>query len=363
MLEELYDPDIEFRYEIVKRIGKGAFGEVHEAIDVKNNGHLVALKTISLNLSHSHNGDNDDDSNNISKAVFRELESLRQLSDCQYINKLLNVYAGDGRIVLVLEYMITNLGEIIENNKNKRIEEKDVCLISYMILQAILYCHDHNIIHRDIKPTNLLLSSYGTIKLGDFGLARICNNNNNKTELSMSHQVATRWYRAPELLFASRKYTFTMDIWAVGVVIAEMINLTPLFPGINDIDQLYRVFQGLGTPNSNNSNNWPLVDQLPDYEKVSFPSMTPLRPCVLLPNATKQECNFLFNHFIILDPSKRSYANEILNDSYVNNNDNKLMTSNSLIKYIKTKNNTNNKNIKKDRNNSCVNMDSIFEQT
>ncbi len=354
MLEDLYDPDIEHRYKIVKRIGKGAFGEVHEAIDVKNNGNLVALKTISVNINH----DDNNGEANISKAVFRELESLRQLSDGLYINKLLNVYAGDGRIVLVLEYMITNLGEIIANNNDKRIEENDVCLISYMILKAISYCHDHNIIHRDIKPTNLLISNYGTIKLGDFGLARVCNINN--TEISMSHQVATRWYRAPELLFASRKYTFTMDIWAVGVVIAELINLTPLFPGINDIDQLYRVFQGLGTPNSNDSNNWPSVDYLPDYKKVSFPSMIPLRPSVLLPKASKEECNFLFNHFIILDPLKRSYAHEILNDPYVNTNEIKLMTSNGLIKYIKTSDNKSIK-IKKDKNNSGgIDMDSIF---
>ena len=151
-----------------------------------------------------------------------------------------------------------------------------------------------------------------------------------------------------------------MDIWAVGVVIAELINLTPLFPGINDIDQLYRVFQGLGTPNSNDSNNWPSVDYLPDYKKVSFPSMIPLRPSVLLPKASKEECNFLFNHFIILDPLKRSYAHEILNDPYVNTNEIKLMTSNGLIKYIKTSDNKSIK-IKKDKNNSGgIDMDSIF---
>lgn len=109
---------------------------------------------------------------------------------------------------------------------------------------------------------DLLITSKGIVKLADFGLARIyCtsddnnsnNNYNNNNDINrngcMSHQVATRYYRAPELLFASRNYDFKVDIWAIGVVMGELLTLKTLFPGNNDIDQMYKVFQVLGTPN------------------------------------------------------------------------------------------------------------------
>lgn len=90
------------------------------------------------------------------------------------------------------------------------------------------------------------MSSNGAVKLGDFGLARIIDNNA-KDDI-LSHEIQTRWYRSPEILFASRIYDFKVDIWSVGVIMSELISLMPLFPGGSDIDQMYRVFQIMGTP-------------------------------------------------------------------------------------------------------------------
>lgn len=91
----------------------------------------------------------------------------------------------------------------------------------------------------------MLISNTGVLKLADFGLARVFDPS---STASMSHQVATRSYRAPELLFGSRHYTPMVDVWSAGVVMAELITLQPLFPGNNDIDQMYKVFQLLGSP-------------------------------------------------------------------------------------------------------------------
>ena len=96
-----------------------------------------------------------------------------------------------------------------------------------------------------------MIAHDGSIKLSDFGLARIVNDEAS----SLSHQVATRWYRSPELLYASRSYDVKVDVWAVGCIFAELITLGPLFAGNNDIDQMFRVFQVLGTPNEE---NWPV---------------------------------------------------------------------------------------------------------
>lgn len=94
---------------------------------------------------------------------------------------------------------------------------------------------------------DFLVTSKGTVKLGDFGLTRVYDANLDSNQ-SMSHQVATRQYRAPELLFASRRYDQAVDVWSCAVIIVELINLLPLFPGNNDIDQMYKVFQTMGSP-------------------------------------------------------------------------------------------------------------------
>jgi cell cycle related kinase len=99
---------------------------------------------------------------------------------------------------------------------------------------------------------DILLSPQGQLKLGDFGLARVIDPTDGR---SLSHQVATRWYRAPELLFASRRYSFSADMWSVGAVVAELMMLKPLFPGSGDIDQIFRVLQVMGTPTPL---NWPV---------------------------------------------------------------------------------------------------------
>lgn len=104
-----------------------------------------------------------------------------------------------------------------------------------------------------LRCPDFLLTTHGEVKLADFGLARVLDLKEPRKPLS--HQVATRWYRAPELLFASRQYDFSVDIWSVAVVFAELIALKPLFPGNNDIDQMYRVFQVMGSPSPT---TWPV---------------------------------------------------------------------------------------------------------
>ena len=139
------------------------------------------------------------------------------------------------------------------------------------------------------------------MKLGDFGLARAFDSS---SSASLSHQVSTRWYRAPELLFASRHYTLAVDVWSAGAVLAELLSLTPLFPGNNDIDQIYRVFQIMGSPSSQ---SWPGVDDLPDYKKISFPNLPSIDLQLLIPHASTADITFL-RTLLILDPMQRVTA-------------------------------------------------------
>ena len=120
----------------------------------------------------------------------------------------------------------------------------------------------------------------------------------------LSHQVATRWYRPPELLFASHFYSFSADLWGCGCVVGELMTRSALFQGQNDIDQMYRVFQILGSPDPE---TWPGLKDLPDYDKVSFPGLVPLDMGLLIPHAKKADIEFL-RTLLQLDPAARATA-------------------------------------------------------
>lgn len=253
-----YDMDTTHKYTPGNIIGEGAFGNVR--IGKHNStGTNVAMKYVKVVARERI----------IPKAVFREIEALRQLSACRSIVKLYDVFAHETNICLVFEYLETDLGEIISCAK-QHFPLQYIKTYIHMMLEPVCYCHKHNIIHRDIKPSNILVNSMGQLKLADFGLARVLpkactsleTNNvgviDNDAQFrceSLSHQVATRWYRAPELLFASRHYDFAVDMWALGAIFGDLYSLQPLFPGHNDIDQINKVFQIMGTPNET---YWPV---------------------------------------------------------------------------------------------------------
>jgi cell cycle related kinase len=256
---EDYSLELSAKYLKLHRIGEGAFGEVKLG-RCRYTGVFVALKFIraagagSSSYRHNYSSASEDgnDTALLPKASFRELETLRRLPTCRNIIKLLDIYPEDTKIVLVLEHAITDLSVLILKSTS-HFDRAFVKHIAFGILNGLCHMHSFGLIHRDIKPSNILLSCEGIPMIGDFGLTRIYDA---FTADSMSHQVATRWYRAPELLFASRHYDPAVDIWSAGAVIAELMALSPLFPGVNDIDQMSRVFQVMGTPNKE---NWPVM--------------------------------------------------------------------------------------------------------
>ena len=125
------------------------------------------------------------------------------------------------------ELPLTVRGSLIKSMKLKTISsEAQSKSYSLQLLRGLAFIHSQNIIHRDLKPSNLLISPTRRLKIADFGLARLQDDIR-----PMSHQVATRWYRAPELLYGARRYNYAVDMWSAGTIIGELLTFSPLFPG------------------------------------------------------------------------------------------------------------------------------------
>ncbi|CAK4502394.1 unnamed protein product [Aphanomyces euteiches] len=249
----------EDKYELLERLGHGNFGEVHCIRDIST-GKVLALKRIRT-------GNDSSKMETIPAAAFNEIQAMQHLNHPNIVH-LVDVVPEGASIGLVMEYMDTDLAQ-------------------------------------DLKPSNLLVNREGVLKLSDFGLATVYTGPNRE----YAHQVATRWYRAPELLFGSRSYDEKVDMWAVGVVFAEMLQHAPIFPGLNDIDQIFRVMQVLGSP------KWPGMEALPDFHKISFPTFDPIPFEKLFPQAESTALDLL-SRLLSYDPSARPSATQALQHEY-----------------------------------------------
>jgi len=130
----------------------------------------------------------------------------------------------------------------------------------YQLFKGTAFCHANHVLHRDLKPQNLLINEEGELKLADFGLARF----NGIPVARLSSQVVTLWYRPPEVLLGSHKYSSSVDLWSIGCIFAEMVGGSPLFKGSNDEDQTKEIFRTLGTPKED---DWPGFKELSGYKK------------------------------------------------------------------------------------------------
>eukprot|EP00047_Mylnosiga_fluctuans_P023403 m.137540 g.137540 ORF g.137540 m.137540 type:complete len:317 (+) comp9572_c0_seq1:766-1716(+) len=242
------------RFEMLEKIGEGTFGVVFKAraLDGPSRGEIVALKQIRL-----ESGDCD----GVSVSALREISTLRELQHPTIVT-LHGVLHRPGYLVLVFEFVDMDLLRYL-GSKPDGIGEPLAKSYLRQLLEGIHYCHVRRILHRDLKPQNLLINERGEIKIADFGLARTIS----VPLRPFTKEVVTQWYRAPEVLLGAGQYSSPLDLWSIGCIFAEMLTSRPLFPGDSEIDQLYRIFRTLGTPTEA---TWPGVTALPDY-RPTFP--------------------------------------------------------------------------------------------
>ncbi|XP_041105181.1 mitogen-activated protein kinase 15-like isoform X2 [Polyodon spathula] len=294
------------KYEIKRRLGKGAYGIVWKGIDRKT-GEIIAVKKIFDAFRNRTDA----------QRTFREIMFLQEFGGHPNIIKLLNVIKAqnDKDIYLVFEYMETDLHAVIK--KGNLLKDVHKRYIMYQLLKATKFLHSGNVIHRDQKPSNILLDTDCFVKLCDFGLARsLYQIQEDSGNPALTEYVATRWYRAPEILLASSsRYTKGVDMWSVGCILGEMLLGKPLFPGTSTINQIEKILSGIAPPS-----NEDVVSIKSDYgtsviQKMLSRPRVPLE--TLLPPSAPPDGLDLMSRLLVFNPDKRLTAEKALEHPYV----------------------------------------------
>ncbi|XP_068637165.1 mitogen-activated protein kinase homolog NTF3-like [Aristolochia californica] len=293
--------EVDTKYVPIKHIGKGAYGIVCSSIN-RDTNEKVAIKKIQNAFENRVD-------------ALRTLRELKLLRDLRHENviALKDIMMPAHRssfndVYLVYELMDTDLHQII---KSSQALTNDHCqYFLFQLLRGLKYLHSANILHRDLKPGNLLVNANCDLKICDFGLARTSSGKGQ----FMTEYVVTRWYRAPELLLCCDYYGTSIDVWSVGCIFAELLGREPIFPGNDCVDQLKRIVSKLG---SMRESDLEFIDNPKARKYIKSLPYTSGTPFVrLYPNASPLAIDLL-QKMLVFDPSKRISVTEALMHPYM----------------------------------------------
>ncbi|KAM4595749.1 cyclin-dependent kinase 15 [Fundulus diaphanus] len=237
-------------YLSLEKLGEGAFASVYKGIS-RINGQLVALKVIRMKTEEG-----------VPFTAIREASLLKHLKHANIV-LLHDIIHTRETLTLVFEYVQTDLAQYMTQHPGG-IHSHNVRIFMFQLLRALNYIHSRRILHRDLKPHNLLISHLGELKLADFGLAR----SKSIPTQNFSSEVVTLWYRPPDVLLGSIDYSTALDLWGAGCIFVEMLQGSPAFAGGSDeLEQLQTIWTVLGIPSED---NWPGVSLLPNYRPEWF---------------------------------------------------------------------------------------------
>ncbi|CAG9313088.1 unnamed protein product [Blepharisma stoltei] len=274
------------RYKVIKNLGDGTYGSVSKAV-IKDTGEIVAIKKMKKKFYSWEEC-----------LELREIKVLRKITHPNIV-RLKEVIRANDELHLVFEYCEKNIIQMM-NELSSPMTELQIKDLILQVLNGLSELHRKGFFHRDMKPDNILVNE-GTYKIADFGLAREI-----RSQPPYTDYVATRWYRAPEILLHSRRYNYQVDLFAVGCIMAELYLMRPLFPGANEADQLNRICSVLGTPT-----DWGEGQRLAVLMNYSFPQYVKIPLQNIIPNASPDAINFI-ESLLLWDSSLRSNAEQCL---------------------------------------------------
>eukprot|EP00126_Sphaerothecum_destruens_P006559 Sdes_comp19419_c0_seq1m10771 len=290
--------EVPIRYQNLTTIGVGAFGQVCSAYDIEKKKNVAIKKVLKPFQTRIHG-----------KRSYREIKLLLHMHHDNII-ELTDFFSPAASceemkdIYLVTELMGADLHNII---RFQELTDDHVQFLVYQILRGLKYVHSAGIIHRDLKPSNIAVNENCDLKILDFGLARIA-------DPEMTGYVATRWYRAPEIMLTWKRYDKAVDIWSVGCIFSELLTQKTLFPGTDHVNQLTLITDVVGTPNDK------VIDSIESETARNYVKSMPKREKIplsrLLPRASPTALDLL-EKMLVFDPSARITAEEALKHPYL----------------------------------------------
>ncbi|KAJ7043504.1 kinase-like protein [Mycena alexandri] len=282
------------RWKLIREMGSGAYGVVISAGD-EITGETVAIKLVSRVF----------DKIQLAKRALREITLLRHFTGHANITGLIDakmISPESNEIYIFMEPMEADLHQIIKSGQT--LTSEHVQYFVYQILRGMKFVHSASVIHRDLKPGNLLVNADCELKICDFGLSRGFENASHLTEY-----VATRWYRAPEIMLGFREYDTAIDVWSIGCILAELLSSQPLFKGKDYVDQLKKILDVLGSPEET------VLQKIASEKARTYVRSLPIskkRPFTkILPTADIQAIELL-SHMLTFDPDQRFTVTEAL---------------------------------------------------
>ncbi|XP_011888206.1 cyclin-dependent kinase 17 isoform X3 [Papio anubis] len=278
----------------LEKLGEGTYATVYKGRS-KLTENLVALKEIRL--EHEEGAP---------CTAIREVSLLKDLKHANIVT-LHDIVHTDKSLTLVFEYLDKDLKQYMDDCGNI-MSMHNVKLFLYQILRGLAYCHRRKVLHRDLKPQNLLINEKGELKLADFGLARA----KSVPTKTYSNEVVTLWYRPPDVLLGSSEYSTQIDMWGVGCIFFEMASGRPLFPGSTVEDELHLIFRLLGTPSQE---TWPGISSNEEFKNYNFPKYKP-QPLINHAPRLDSEGIELITKFLQYESKKRVSAEEAMKHVY-----------------------------------------------
>ncbi|KAF9015433.1 kinase-like domain-containing protein [Cyathus striatus] len=286
----------------LEKLGEGTYATVYKGRS-KTTNEVVALKEIHLDAEEG-----------TPSTAIREISLMKELKHVNIV-RLHDVIHTETKLILIFEYCEQDLKKYMDQHGDRgALDPNTVQSFMYQLLKGTAFCHENQVLHRDLKPQNLLINRKGELKLGDFGLARAFGVPVN----TFSNEVVTLWYRAPDVLLGSRTYSTSIDVWSCGCIFAEMISGVPLFRGRDNQDQLLHIMRVVGTPTDVQFQK--MFKDTPEISLTnkSFPRYPKMSLQQVIPKASPQAIDLL-ERLLKFDPAERISASDALSHPYFAN--------------------------------------------
>jgi negative regulator of the PHO system len=281
----------------LEKLGEGTYATVYKGRSRTTN-EIVALKEIHLDAEEG-----------TPSTAIREISLMKELKHVNIV-RLHDVIHTETKLVLIFEYCEQDLKKYMDQHGDRgALDPNTVRSFMFQLLKGTAFCHENQVLHRDLKPQNLLINRKGELKLGDFGLARAFGVPVN----TFSNEVVTLWYRAPDVLLGSRTYSTSIDVWSCGCIFAEMISGSPLFRGRDNQDQLLHIMRIIGTPSEAQFQK--ICKETPEIQIKQFPRYAKMPFQQVLPKASPQAIDLL-ERLLKFDPAERISAADALQHPY-----------------------------------------------